>query len=113
MAVQNERHWIKGQLDLWCCLISFTISCKYYDIHLNSHRNMNILRFLQYKYIRNQTGIVVKRSRSTQIHHLCIPGRAHMPKITYNVPSSKAVGLLVPENEILKGVLPYIGILVM
>ena len=61
MAVQNEWPWMKGQLDLWCCLIRFNISCKFYDFHLNSYRNMNILRLFQYKYIRNQTGIAVKK----------------------------------------------------
>ena len=49
------------QFDLWCCHIRFNISCKYYDFHLKSYRNLNISRFFQYKYIRNQTGIVVKK----------------------------------------------------
>ena len=86
VAVQKEWPWMKGQLYLWCCLIRFNISCKYYDFHLNSDRNMNILKIFQYKYIRNQTGIAVKRSRSTKIHHLCKPGRAHIPNATKQVP---------------------------
>ena len=56
MAVQNEWSWIKGQLDLWCFLMRFNIFPS-----LNSYRNMNILRFFQYKYIRNQIGIAVKK----------------------------------------------------
>ena len=66
VAVQNEWPWMKGQFDLWCCLIRFNISCKNYDFHLNSYRNMNILRFFQYKCIRNQTSIAVKKVKVNQ-----------------------------------------------
>ena len=66
VAVQNEWPWMKGQFDLWCCLIRFNISCKFYDFHLNSYRNMKILRFFQYKCIRNQTSIAVKKAKVNQ-----------------------------------------------
>ena len=40
----------------------------------------------------NELGIkfdlaVKKRSRSTQIRHLCIPGMAHIPNATFQVPT--------------------------
>ena len=44
---------MKDQLELWCYLIRFKISDKYYDFHLYCYRNMNILRFFQYIYIRD------------------------------------------------------------
>ena len=48
---------------------------------------MNITRFFHYKCNRNQIWPWrKKRSRSTQIHHLCNPGRAHIPNATYQVP---------------------------
>ena len=103
VTVQNEWPWMKGQLDLWCCLIRFNISCKHYDYHLNSYRNMKILRFFQYNYIRNQTGIAVKkRSRSTQIHHLFIIC-ANLVRPTSPILHPKAIGHLVLEKEIFKG----------
>ena len=71
MAVQNEWPWMKGQFDLWCCLIRFNISCNYDDFHLNSYRNMNILRFFQYKCIRNQTSIAVKKGQGQPIFIIC------------------------------------------
>ena len=107
MAVQIEWPWMKGKLDLWCCLIRFKISCKYYDFHLKSYRNMNIIRLFQYKYIRNQTGMAVKRSRSTQIHHLCKLGRAHIPNVTYQVP--RPLVFWFQRRRFLKGFLPYMG----
>ena len=107
MAVQNEWPWMKGQLDLWCCLIRFNISCKYYDFHLNSYRNMDILRFLQYKYIRNQTGIAVKKVKVNQDSSFVQIRQGQHPQCY--IPSPKAIGLLVPEKEIFKRFLPYMG----
>ena len=40
------------------------------------------------------------------MHHLCKPGRAHIPNATY---SSKGIGLLVREKKIFEGYLPYMG----
>ena len=107
MAVQNEWPWMKGQFDLWCCLIRFNISCKYYDFHLNSYRNINTLRFFQYKCIRNQTSIAVKKVKvnpySSFVQTLQGPHRQCY------IPSPMAIGLFFPEKEILKGFLPYTG----
>ena len=48
---------------------------------------MKISRFFQHKCIRNQIWPCrKKRSRSNQIHHLCKPGRAHIPNAIYKVP---------------------------
>ena len=33
---KKEWHWMKRQRDLWCSLIRFNISYKFYDFHLNS-----------------------------------------------------------------------------
>ena len=46
VAVQYEWYWMKGQLDLWCCLIRFDIFLQENDFHLNSYRNMNIFSIL-------------------------------------------------------------------
>ena len=59
---------------------------------------MNILRFFQYKCIRDQIWpCLKKRSRSTQIYHLSKPGWAHIPNATFEVP------ILIPEKKIFKG----------
>ena len=71
VAVQHEWPWMKGQLYLCCCLIRLNISCKYYHFHLNSYRNMTILRYFQYKYIRNQTVIRHKRGQGKPWFIVC------------------------------------------
>ena len=63
---------------------------------------MNTLRVFQYKYIKNQTGIAVKKVKVNPDSLLCKLGRAH-------IPSPNAIGLLVPEKENFKGFLPYMG----
>ena len=60
-------------------------------------QDFSIINALEIKF-----GLAVKRSRSTQIHHLCIPGRAHIPNATFQVP--KPI-----QKKIFKGFLPYMG----
>ena len=89
---------MKDQLVFWCCLSRFNISCKYYDFHLNSYRNMNILRFFQYKYIRNETGIAVKKVEVNP--DSSFEQTWWGPHSQCYKPSPKAIGLLVPDKEI-------------
>ena len=105
---------MKVQLDFWCYLIRFIISCKYYVFHLNCYRNMNILRFFQYKYIWNQTGIAVKTVKVNPDSSFVQTWYGPHPQCY--IPSPKAISLLVREKEIFKGLLPYmdkVAILVM
>ena len=91
--ISEKRMWQSKMSGLgWKVSLTFgtvslglTFPWKYYDFHLNSYRNMNFLRHFHYKYIRNQTGIAIKKVMLTQIHHLCIPGRTHIPNATYQV----------------------------
>ena len=41
------------------------------------------------------------------MHHLCKPGRDHIPKLHTKSQGHKP---FVPENKIIKGVLPYMGV---
>ena len=83
---------VKGQLDIWYLyktsvslgltfLVSIRVSAN------NSYRKMNISRFFPIlNALGIKIGLVVKKSRSVQIHHLCKPGRPHIPNTTYQVP---------------------------
>ena len=95
MAVQNEWPCLKGQLDLWCYLIRFNISCKNYDFHLKCYRNMNILRFFQLKHIRNQTGIAVKKVKVNPDSSFVQTWYGPHPQCY--MPGPQTIGLLVTE----------------
>ena len=114
MAVQIEWPWMTGQLDLWCSFIWFNISCKFYDFHLNSYRNRNILRIFLYKYIRNQTGIALKKDKGQPRFIIC----ANRVGPTFPMQHNKSQGHwpFGSREGDFKGVLPYmdmVAILVM
>ena len=60
---------------------------------------MNILRLFQYKYIRNQTGIAVKKVKVNKDSSFVQTWQCPHPKCY--IPSPKTIGLLVSEKEIL------------
>ena len=68
---------------------------------------MNILRFFQHKYIRNQTGIAVKKVNVNPDSSFVQTWYGPHPQCY--MPGPKTIGLLVTEKEIFKGVLPYMG----
>ena len=51
---------------------------------------MIILRLFHINALGIKFGLAVKKVKSTEIHHLCIPGRAHIPNATFQVPTSLA-----------------------
>ena len=69
---------------------------------LNCYRNINILRFFKYKYIRNQTCIAVKKRVKVKPDSSFVQ-TWYGPHPQCYIPSPQAIGLLVPEKEIFKG----------
>ena len=88
--------------------ITTNISRKYYDFRFTV---IEKLPFQDFSNI-NALGIIefclVKKSRSTQICHLCKPGSIG-PITPMLHTMSPAIDFLVPEKKMFKGVLPYMG----
>ena len=69
---------------------------------------MNISRFFPYKCIRIKFDLAIKKVKVKL--DLSFVQTWYRPQPQCYIPSPKAIGLLVPENKVLKGFLPYMGV---